>query len=207
MIFISGPSFFSGEELVNLRSMKNLSGYLLLATIVMALSFSCTARSSDGIDKSSDEAVSFEMSSSDTDFIDGTVHFYYPDSKTLKRTAVYHNGVLSGPEVCYYPDGVTKGIFYHNHDASPLGVEFFYPGGRLMMKIDCSSGDRRVSDYYDNGQISEEFVLNNSLPQGEYRMYYPDGKIKKRGAYDNGEMSGVWEFFDADGNLIRTISY
>lgn len=187
--------------------MRQITGYLFLITVIMAVSFSCTAADSEGTDGDFNEHLSFEMSSSDSDLIDGTVNFYYPDGKTLKRTAVYHNGVLSGPEVCYYPDGITKGIFYHSHDASPLGVEFFYPGGRLMMKIDFTEGRRRVTDYYDNGQISEEFDINNSLPQGEYRMYYPDGKLRKRGFYENGRMTGVWEFFDAEGSLIRTIGY
>lgn len=182
-------------------------GYVLMAAVVMILSASCSSKDRDRDCCVCDEKVSFEMGASDSDFIDGTVNFYYPDGQTLKRTAVYHNGVLSGPEVCYYPDGITKGIFYHSHDASPLGVEFFYPGGRLMMKIDFSEGKRRVTDYYENGQISEVFDISNTLPQGEYKMYYPDGKIRKRGYYINGEMAGIWEFFDKEGNIIRTINY
>jgi antitoxin component YwqK of YwqJK toxin-antitoxin module len=33
--------------------------------------------------------------------------------------------------------------------------------------------------------------------------HYPNGNIKFRGAYQDGEMDGKWEFFRADGSLMR----
>ena len=33
---------------------------------------------------------------------------------------------------------------------------------------------------------------------------YPNGQVKFRGAHLDGEMHGAWEFFRADGSVMRT---
>lgn len=195
------------KKLLTLRRMTPKDKRYLFLLMTLLLLLSCKGNDESVQKQPRQDSIQFESFAAEADFMDGTANFYYPDGKTLKRTAVYHDGILSGPEVCYYPDGLTKGVFYHDQAAALLALEFFYPDGRMLMKVVNSSGMTRITDYYENGQISETFLVDKGRPEGEYLMYYPNGNLRKRGYYRSGEVTGLWEFFSEDGDSVKEISY
>lgn len=46
-----------------------------------------------------------------------------------------------------------------------------------------------------------------SIPVGPFRQYYPNGKIQKKGYFKNRKKSGVWEWFNQEGQLTGKFIY
>ena len=46
--------------------------------------------------------------------------------------------------------------------------------------------------------------LKNSLLDGPFAEYYPEGQLKQRGQYKEGILDGIWEQFDQQNNKIKT---
>lgn len=48
---------------------------------------------------------------------------------------------------------------------------------------------------------------NKKIKHGEYRSYGWTRKLSEKGAYSNGEKSGIWEFYQATGELEQRYDY
>ncbi|WP_343747898.1 hypothetical protein [Fluviicola sp.] len=49
-----------------------------------------------------------------------------------------------------------------------------------------------IRNYYDNGSVMNEGQMQNGLPEGLWKFYAPDGKLKRLGRYLNGRENGRW---------------
>jgi antitoxin component YwqK of YwqJK toxin-antitoxin module len=43
-------------------------------------------------------------------------------------------------------------------------------------------------EYHDSGKLKSEWFEINEKKEGEFKMYYPDGKLWKRCIFINGEL-------------------
>ncbi|PSG89440.1 toxin-antitoxin system YwqK family antitoxin [Aurantibacter aestuarii] len=55
-----------------------------------------------------------------------------------------------------------------------------------------------------NGSILEKAIVYDTIYNGEYLSFYPNGSIKSKGQYKMGEKTGEWTFYDENGNLTNT---
>ncbi len=53
----------------------------------------------------------------------------------------------------------------------------------------------------------EQFSLENGKIHGEYKRFYPNGKIFSHGYYHLGLLHGIFQSYDEAGNLIARIPY
>lgn len=55
-----------------------------------------------------------------------------------------------------------------------------------------------TKNYYDNGALMNEGEMKNGLPEGLWKFYTPDGKLKGLGRYVEGKQNGKWLTGDLD---------
>ena len=61
--------------------------------------------------------------------------------------------------------------------------------------------------YYENGTVSSEGILENGIPEGEWKAYFENGNLKSVGSRKNGIVEGEWIFYRENGNKEREINY
>lgn len=58
--------------------------------------------------------------------------------------------------------------------------------------------------YHSNGQLSGVFNFDKKgNTSGRYVGYYPNGIVSTEGQYENGNLVGVWKYFDSEGILTQ----
>jgi antitoxin component YwqK of YwqJK toxin-antitoxin module len=50
-----------------------------------------------------------------------------------------------------------------------------------------------------DSQVLEEFTYKNGRLEGEARIWYHNGKLKRKGSYQQGKLNGKWEYWDQQG--------
>ena len=96
----------------------------------------------------------------------------------------YDNGQVQ--EEYQIENGNHHGFFKRYHDNGELRVETRFKNGLQL--------DGEVVSYHDNGSKARVVNLVNQLKQGEYREWYPNGKLKLIGVYKDGESTIVESF-------------
>jgi len=62
--------------------------------------------------------------------------------------------------------------------------------------------------FYPNGQRMFQLNLDaDGLADGSARYFYPDGRVKEDGRYQQGRKNGIWRHFEEDGKLQQTAEY
>ncbi len=78
----------------------------------------------------------------------------------------------------------------------------------LYIKNDISPYSGKCKVVYTNSEITKE-ILNFSKGRldGEAYYYYQNGKLKWRGNYKDGFISGTWEFWNENGEKVYEVDY
>ncbi len=72
----------------------------------------------------------------------------------------------------------------------------------LIQTIRGSSSEWKF--YYNSGELMEEVVYMNDLPNGEYRRYYQSGKLEQEGNLVDGYQHGPWKIYYEKGETFAT---
>jgi antitoxin component YwqK of YwqJK toxin-antitoxin module len=103
----------------------------------------------------------------------------------------------------YYPNGQLKRKFHYvrkNEEVDSISNESYYENGQLWFKNNYLTG--HGESYHRNGQLQCGPPDNNIA-----RCYHPNGELREKGMILNGEQTGLWEYFDEEGNLTKTEEY
>jgi antitoxin component YwqK of YwqJK toxin-antitoxin module len=123
----------------------------------------------------------------------------------LRDKYIYQFGMPVGI-VCYDTSGliVTDSIYFGNKNGKigfthdPLKKtkdgEFTIHGG---------SFDGEVKFWYANGQLKKHEFFKMGKRDSTSIFYYPDGKVKTKGTYLNGEKVGKWLNYNELGELVK----
>lgn len=76
--------------------------------------------------------------------------------------------------------------------------------GVLATEINFSTGIAVF--YHSNGQKAEEGSINTDMQHiGTWKGWHENGTLNYEGAFDsNGTKTGIWKFYDAQGNSVGT---
>jgi antitoxin component YwqK of YwqJK toxin-antitoxin module len=61
--------------------------------------------------------------------------------------------------------------------------------------------------YKDSDRIKSEYTIRNGILNGEATTWYSNGRLKRKGFYKDGQMSGSWLFWDEQGRKIMEAHY
>ena len=76
----------------------------------------------------------------------------------------------------------------------------FYSNGKKRWEYAFLNGLRNgiLMTYFENGDVESKIQFKQGLFDGEYLRYCENGALDKR-IYKNGELNGVWEFYQPNG--------
>lgn len=102
------------------------------------------------------------------------------------------NGTLIAEEH-YTMSGIRTGIWKTWTNSGVISTEINFSAGHAIY-------------YHANGQKAEEGGINSDMQQtGNWKGWHENGTLNYEGSFDqNGNKTGTWKFFDAQGNSIGT---
>ena len=110
---------------------------------------------------------------------------------------------FTGKVIKKYKNGQVKSI--ENFKNGKLNGEFkeFFENGNLSQIGSFKNGDlESIKVFYENGRL--KFEQNLKERKGKYRGYYPNRQLEEEGEVFQGEETGLWKYYDEEGNLLKT---
>ena len=106
----------------------------------------------------------------------------------------------------YYENGklMEKSYFKDGSDTTEYIDEFYESSGdTLILK---GEGNRKT--YYSSSKLKTIVKYKNGLKNGDFKLFKPNGRIRKTGTYINGEMSGKWrELYLSTDTIYQDLEY
>lgn len=91
-------------------------------------------------------------------------------------------------------------------DAEKMDYTEYYENGAVKIIGNYDDDGERNGlwiSYYDNGiKWSESYYLHG-LKSGHSITFFPNGKVRYVGEYQEDKMIGTWTFYDEEGNLVK----
>ena len=122
----------------------------------------------------------------------------------------------------YYPNRKLKSSGTYRHDI-PEGIyrEYDTTGHIVLSRIfdmgilsgegivkEDGSRDGYWKEFYPDGKLKAEGTYNNGIQTGEWKYYYPGGKLEQTGKFSAaGKFYGTWKWFYESGQLMREEEY
>lgn len=117
----------------------------------------------------------------------GTWREFYPDGKTPRKTEIYGPiGRLLGDRLTYFENGQLQ-------SRQPF-LNGFMAG--------------TAQEYFPSGKLHKETTYVRNVLLGPFRELREDGTLVVSGQYRNGKQSGVWTYYQEDGQTVaRNVTY
>ncbi len=89
-----------------------------------------------------------------------------------------------------------------------LSTKAFVENDEIIRKFVIKNGiPIQITDYSKGGVLVGECNLKNGKFEGEYKLYYPDGKLKSKYYAKNGKPNGFFQTYDKNMRLIFNANY
>jgi antitoxin component YwqK of YwqJK toxin-antitoxin module len=113
---------------------------------------------------------------------------------------LYAGDKKEGTAFIYFPNGkIQQTITYNSGKKEGLSKEFDQEGSVIVLL-----------EYNNDFLVSREKINrsdNNRMKQGEWKEFYPNGKIKAEKTYKDDLLHGYYKEYDTKGNLVFTMLY
>ncbi len=127
------------------------------------------------------------------------------ESGDVKETGNYAANKREGIWKTFFEDGTLRGEIEYKEDHGRY-TEYYHSG--KVMAEGPRSGARNVGKwrYYaeDGGTLQSEGDFVNGKKNGEWKLYFPSGKVSSSGQYKNDEPDGKWTYYFEDGTISST---
>jgi len=162
---------------------------------------------------------------------EGIWKIYY-ESGTLRETGEYVADKRSGLWNTFFEDGTKRGEieyvddhgryteFYHSGKVSAEGPKagpknvghwrtFTEDGATLESEGDFANGKKNGEwkYYYPSGKVASVGTYENDEPVGNWMYYFEDGKVSSKGEFVGGKKNGYWSTFHRDGSVRSEVTY
>lgn len=108
-----------------------------------------------------------------------------------------------------YKDGSPK-LVHYVVDETPVKEERFYDSGTKEMEGDLNSSGQRDglwTAWYKNGALWSEGEFKNDARHGYSKVYWPNGKLRYEGRYNEGKQIGSWTFYNEQGVVEKEVNF
>jgi len=132
--------------------------------------------------------------------------WYYKYKKEAPRGVYIYSKELfagdkkEGTAYVYYPDGkIQQTIAYNSGKKEGLSKEYDKDGNIITLL-----------EYNNDFLVSRERINRTDikgLKQGDWKEFYPNGRIKKEETYVDGNLNGYYKEYDIRGTLVLTMLY
>lgn len=160
----------------------------------------------------------------------GTWKFYNPDGK-LEQAGSYLNGRIDGTWRWYYPTGELlreedyfqgrrDGTYTEYTRTGEVIASGTYADGERNGEWKITAGDNTEEgtyllglrdglwrSWYPNGKLRFKGEFKQGNPEGRHTEYYDSGRPKEDRYYKNGLRTRTWKKYNEVGEVVLTISY
>ncbi len=139
---------------------------------------------------------------------DGWWFYYFTTGKLMSKT-FYRNDEERDTSFDYYGNGNLKQMVTRDLSGNKKS-EFNYDYGGWLSSVKTTMPDKMVEDksYYANGQLETRLIYEgDNVNDGNYPIYYDNGKIKKQVTITGGKIDGLLKMYFRNGQLSGTINY
>jgi antitoxin component YwqK of YwqJK toxin-antitoxin module len=132
----------------------------------------------------------------------------YYESGELKEQGRYESNKRSGYWKTLFEDGTLRGEIDYEDDNGRY-TEYYHSGN--VYSVGPRSGSRNVGlwKYYaeDGSTLMSEGEFTNGKRSGEWKTYYPSGKVASSGYYENDVPVGRWNYYFESGTISSSGEY
>lgn len=84
-----------------------------------------------------------------------------------------------------------------------------YSNGKVKMEGNVENGLRegKWTSFYEDGMIWSETNFSKGQKDGATTTWYPSGVKRYEGFYKQNRETGIWKFYDENGNLVQEKKY
>ncbi len=129
---------------------------------------------------------------------------YYEDG-SIKAEGILENGIKSGHWHFYYPSGELSSIENYRENQLDGTIKYFDDQANLIAIEFWNLGVQQDSSiyFYPNGKVEKRGVFEDGLYEGKWKFFYNNGNLKRTGSYSDGLPVGKWTFYNEKGILIQ----
>jgi antitoxin component YwqK of YwqJK toxin-antitoxin module len=134
----------------------------------------------------------------------------YDGDGNLKFTGNYVHGKPVGQFTYYYPTGKIKAVVHQEDSGRVARVINYHPDGVIMARGKYI-GQKKDSTwlYYssEDGTLSAEEHYQNTLKEGVWKTYFPEGGVAEEVTYRADRKDGRWIQYFTDGTVKMKTQY
>ena len=122
----------------------------------------------------------------------------------LNKISVFKS-IKTGEWNYYYEDGKPfETTYFKENDTTEYILSYFSETNKQVIK----EGEGVFETFYSSGKPKKKINYKNGIPNGEYMYWNPNGNIRIKGAYTNGQKDGLWtEYFITGQQIYQIINY
>ncbi|MDB5253323.1 MAG: phophatidylinositol-4-phosphate 5-kinase [Flaviaesturariibacter sp.] len=140
--------------------------------------------------------------------------FYLEDEQNGDWTTYYLNGAIE--ERYTYRNGDYAGYYEYYHGNGKIDYELVYTGGwltglnqfdtsgKLLFATTFKNGNGVYESKFPNGRTRYTGAYKGGDFDGDFTLYYPDGSIRQKKAYDRGLLHGTYTDYHSNGKVAAT---
>jgi uncharacterized protein len=130
-----------------------------------------------------------------------------PDIEIISKKDQDGKVIYSGP----YRNKIPVGIHREFGKDGKVTNSYQYNNNGLLMGegIIDEAGNRNGNwkDFYPDGKIQAEGQYNDNRRTGKWKFYNISGKVEQTGSYNNGRPDGLWQWYYESGTILREEEY
>ena len=108
-----------------------------------------------------------------------------------------------------YPDGKTLKTQYFDKQGVCVKEVEYYESGQVKMEGGMK-GEKREGEwkaYFPDGRVQSIGTFVNGLRTGVATVWQENGNLLQEGFYKEGRHCGKWKFYDEQGDIIKEVDY
>ncbi|MES2690374.1 MAG: hypothetical protein V4658_08225 [Bacteroidota bacterium] len=132
---------------------------------------------------------------------------YYYDGGELRSIEEYKNGLNNGSFEKHYVNGALQEISTYENDKMNGKVKLYNSNNTLSVEASVDIAGKINGtrfDYDDLGRVKTERAMKNSLNEGVYKTFHPNGKVNMDAAAVADNLTGKVTYYFGDGSIQTT---
>ncbi len=132
---------------------------------------------------------------------------YYYESGQLRATGPFQAGLKSGYWTNFYENGAEKSNGNYFNDQKEGIWNYFFEDSKLKAQAYFEGGQGNYKEFYPDGKVRSEGLNKDGKSEGQWKYYHENGQLSSEGNFLEGLRSGAWAFYHENGSLARQGEY
>ena len=141
-----------------------------------------------------------------TKYVDGEKQEMAEELMKLEvRTDYYPNGVVKVVGT-YNKDGIPEGVRREYNDEGKVEKAYIFRYGKIIAEgifTDAGEKEGNWKEYYPDGKLKATGGYKSDKKENLWKFYYNSGQLEEVGAYINGMPDSTWKWYFKTGKLLR----